>query len=402
MRATLVVIEVALSVVLLVGANLAIKGFVELQRIDRGFNPEHTIWMRIPLVAQRYPTTVQRNEFARALLERVRSLPGVIGATIGSLPNRDGYTRASIPGQAAAMEDMMLNYVSADYFKTWTIRVLAGRTFTAQEIAHGDHLVVISSSTAKQWPAGKNPLGSTMVLDALATGAPTEVKEATVIGIVGDAHYPNLRATLPLAAFVPYTLRGLPTADARKDVAMGRQYERCLVVRSDGEPQTLYPALRQAVRAIDKNQSVMGPMDAGFSYGAVFAQPRFNMTLFSGLAGIALALAAAGIYSVLSYSVAQRTKEFGVRMALGASRGDILRLVLESGGRLLLIGLVIGLAASVALAQIVNSRVFNVPMLDPLALIAAALLLSAAALAACFIPSRRATKVDPMVALRCE
>jgi len=124
--------------------------------------------------------------------------------------------------------------------------------------------------------------------------------------------------------------------------------------------------------------------------------------LFSGLAGIALALAAAGIYSVLSYSVAQRTKEFGVRMALGASRGDILRLVLESGGRLLLIGLVIGLAASVALAQIVNSRVFNVPMLDPLALIAAALLLSAAALAACFIPSRRATKVDPMVALRCE
>lgn len=402
MRATLVVIEVALSVVLLVGASLAIRGFVELQRFDRGFNPEHTVFLQIPLVAKRYPTTVQRNEFARALLERVRSLPGVNGATIGSLPNRDAYTRASIPGQAAAIEDMMLNYVSAEYFKTWAIRVLAGRTFTAQEIAHGDHLVVINSSTAKQWPAGKNPLGSTMVLDALATGGTTEIKEATVIGIVGDTRYPNLRMTPPLAAFVPYTLRGLPTADARKDVAMSRQNERYLVVRSDDEPQALFPALRHAVWSIDKSQPVIGPMDAGYAFRGIFFQPRFNMTLFSGLAGIALALAAAGIYSVLSYSVAQRTKEFGVRMALGASRGDILRLVLGSGGRLLLIGLVIGLAASVALSQILSSQVFNVPLLDPLALIAAALLLSTAALVACFIPSRRATKVDPMVALRCE
>ena len=402
LRNTLVVVEVALSVVLLVGASLAIRGFVELQRFDRGFNPEHTVFLSIPLDAKRYPTVVQRNEFARALLERVRSLPGVNGATIGSMPNRDASTRASIPGQAAAIESMELNYVSADFFQTWSIRVLAGRTFTAQEIAHGDHLVIINASTAKQWPAGKNPLGSTMVLDALANGGPTEIKEATVIGIVGDTRYPNLRQTPPLAAFVPYTVRVLPTTDADKVRARGRENQRYLVVRSDGEPQALFPALRQAVRSIDKNQPIMGPVDAGTAFRGVFIQPRFNMTLFSGLAGIALALAVAGIYSVLSYSVSQRTKEFGVRMALGASRGDILRLVLGSGGRLLLIGLVIGLTASVALSQIISSQVFNVPLLDPLALAGAALLLSTAALIACFIPSRRATKVDPMVALRCE
>ncbi len=401
MRTTLVVIEVALSVVLLVGASLAIRRFVELQRIDRGFNPEHMIMLRIPLVAKRYPTMVQRNEFARALLERLRSLPGVRGATIGSIPNRDASTPAAIPGRSAEIESMELNYVGAEYFQTWDIRMLAGRTFTTQEIAHGDHLVVISASAAKQWPAGKDPLGSIMVLDALASGAPTQTKEATVIGIVADTRY-NLRQTPPLAAFVPYTVRVLPTTDADKVRARGRENQRYLVVRSDGEPQALFPALRQAVRSIDKSQPIMGPVDAGTAFRGVFIQPRFNMTLFSGLAGIALALAVAGIYSVLSYNVAQRTKEFGVRMALGASRGDILRLVLGSGGRLLLLGLVIGVAASVALSQILNSQVFNVPLLDPLALIAAALLLSAAALVACFIPSRRATKVDPMVALRCE
>ena len=402
MRATLVVIEVALSVVLLVGASLAIRGFVELQRIDRGYHPEHAILMRMRLDAKRYPTTVQRNEFSRSLLEQVGAIPGVRGATIGSIPNMDASTRVSIPGLGVEPESIALNYVSADYFKTLEIPVLAGRTFTAQEIAHRDHLVVINASTAKKWPAGKNPLGSIMRLDALASGELAETKAATVIGIVGDIRPLDFRRPAWAATFVPYTLRGLPSADDHPESALARQTERYLMVRSDSDSQALYTALRAAVRSIDKDQTLMAPTDAGAVMDTFVAQPRFNMTLFTGLAAIALALAAAGIYSVLSYSVAQRTKEIGVRMALGASRGDILRLVMGSGGRLLTTGLILGLVASVALSQIIASQVFNVPLLDPLAFTGATLLLSAAALAACVIPSRRATKVDPMVALRHE
>jgi putative ABC transport system permease protein len=403
MRNALVVAEVALSVVLLVGASLAIRGFVELQRIDRGYHPERAILVRMRLDEKRYPTIEKRNEFARALLERLRSLPGVRGATIGSIPNMDASTRALVPGLPTPLEDIMLNYVSADYFQTLGIPVVAGRTFTDQEIAHGDHLVVISASTAKRWPAGKNPLGSIIRMDALANGGPEENKAATVIGIVGDTRPINFRSPAQPAAFVPYPLRGPPTADARQAAALARQTERYLMVRSDGMPEAIYHSVRAAVRSIDKDQALMAPTDVGGMMNAmIVAQPRFNMTLFSGLAGIALALAVAGIYSVLSYSVAQRTKEFGVRMALGASRADILRLVLGSGGRLLLIGLVVGIAVSLVLSQVLNSQVFNVPLLDPLALAASAAVLGVASLVACLIPSRRATKVDPMVALRCE
>jgi putative ABC transport system permease protein len=164
----------------------------------------------------------------------------------------------------------------------------------------------------------------------------------------------------------------------------------------------LIPALRQALRSLDPEQPMNRPFDMGALMERGVAIPHFNMSLFSGLAFITLALAAAGIYSVLSYGVAQRTREFGVRMALGASRGDILQLVFRGGVRLLVVGLLIGVAASLALSRILDSLVFNIPMLDPLAFGAAIVLLSFIALLACWIPARRATNVDPLVALRNE
>jgi putative ABC transport system permease protein len=393
LRNTLVIVEVALSVVLLVGAALAIRNFAQLQQIDRGFNPERIALMRINLLPRRYATAAQRNEFSRALLERVRALPGVASAAVGSMPHYDATSRATIPGQPVPVESLALNFVSADYFRTLAIPLLAGRTLTEQEIAHGDHVVVINVAASRQWPAGTDPIGSVMQLDALAAEGPSATKDCIVIGIVADTRSIFPRNAPGPAAFVPYPLRGATPAQPN---------ELRMVMRSERPLEGLIPELREAVRSLDPEQPMRRPFDVAAWMERFVAQPRFNMSLFSGLAFITLALAAAGIYSVLSYSVAQRTKEFGVRMALGATRGDILRLVLGSGGRLLLIGLVIGLAASVALSQILNSQVFNVPLLDPLALTAAALLLSAAALIACIVPSYRATKVDPMVALRCE
>ena len=395
LRNTLVIVEVALSIVLLVGATLAIRNFAQLQQIDRGLNPERIAWMRINLLPRRYATTAQRNEFARALLERVRVVPGVASAAVGSLPNYDGSSRATIPGQPTPVEGLTLNFVDANYFRTLEIPVLAGRTFTAQEIARGDHVVVINLAASRQWPTGRDPIGSVLQLDALAAEGPAATKDFIVIGIVGDTRVGLPRDAPRLAAFVPYPLReAVPAAD--------RPNERNLILRCERPMEGLIPALRQALRSLDPEQPMRRPFDVAAWMERVVAQPHFTMSLFSGLAFITLALAGAGIYSVLSYGVAQRTREFGVRMALGASRGDILKLVFRGGVRLLLAGLLIGVAASLALSRILDSLVFNIPMLDPLAFGVAIVLLSFIALVACWLPARRATKLDPLVALRHE
>ena len=393
LRNTLVIVEVALSIVLLVGASLAIRNFAQLQQIDRGMNSERTAFMRVDLLPRRYATTAQRNEFTRAWLERVRVVPGVASAAVGWMPNYDSASRATIPGQPTPVEGLWLNFVSSNYFRTLAIPVLAGRTFTAQEIAHGDHVVVINLATSRHWPAGKDPIGSVLQLEALAAEGPAATKDFIVIGIVADTRLIFPRDAPRLGAFVPYQLRGA-TGD--------RPNERFVVIRSERPLEGMTPVLRQTLRSLDPEQPMYEPFDMGALMERGVAVPHFNMSLFSGLAFITLALAAAGIYSVLSYGVAQRTREFGVRMALGASRGDILQLVLRGGIRLLVVGLFLGVAASLGMSRILDSLVFNIPMLDPLAFGAAIVLLSFIALLACWIPARRASKVDPMVALRCE
>ena len=393
-RNTLVVVEVALSIVLLVGASLAIRAFVELQRIDRGFNAERTMILQIPLDPNRYPTLEQRNRFSQELRDRVQALPGVARATLGILPAFEMSSGGAIPGQPKIDNGLSLNLIDADYLGTLGLPLRAGRNLTATEIEHGDRVALISEAAATLWPAGENPLGRTIHVDALVGGgannlpAAGAVKDVTVVGIIGDTHGREPRRPPPPVVFVPYTLRG---------PAM-----RTFIVKDHGDPNALINMIRAEVRTMDKEQPFLNPNTVDDIMDQQVTQPRFNMALFGGLAAVALALAAAGIYSVLSYSVAQRTREIGVRMALGAARGDILRLILAAGGRLLVIGLVIGIATSVALSKFVTSQVFTVPLLDPLALAAASLVLSVVALLACYIPARRATKVDPLVALRCE
>jgi len=393
-RNALVVVEVALSIVLLVGASLTIRGFVELQSVDRGFSPQKTVQLRIPFVAQRYPTLAQRSALQRDFVERLKRVPGVAAATVGAIPSFGGSSGVTIPGQPKPVDGMFTNFVGTEYFETLGLALLAGRNLTEHEVARGDRVALISEAASKLWVNGENPIGRIVQIDSLVDGGPdglvpvNATKEVTIVGIVADTRTRDLRKPPVPLIFVPYTLRGSTTL--------------FVIVRTHVEPMAIYKTLHAELRALDKDQPMMPLLTIDEIIGRQVVQPRFNMMVFGALAGIALTLAAAGIYSVLSYNVTQRSREMGVRMALGAMRGDILRLILGAGGRLLLIGLVIGVAASVALAKILKSEVFIVPLLDPLALAAAVVVLSIVALVACYIPARRAAKVNPMVALRAE
>jgi putative ABC transport system permease protein len=391
-RSVLVVSEVALSIVLLVGACLAIRGFVTMQMTDRGFQSERMLVIRVPLDAKRYPTFEQRNGFARDLLERLQRLPGVTGVTVGAPPQFDSSSGGQVPGQAKVENGIGVNFASEDYLRTLAIPLRRGRTFTADEIARGERVALVNEAAMKLWPTGESPIDRTIQIDSLVGGggnnlpAPNATKEVRVIGIVGDVRTRDpLRAAGPVV-IVPYTLRA-PT-------------NRNFLIKTQGEPTSVVNLVRSELRAMDRELPLLQPFTVEEVMNSQTAQPRFNMALFTALAAIALLLAAAGIYSVLSYHVAQRTREIGVRVALGASRSDILRLVMTAGGRLVGIGLVLGAAMSIVLAKIITTQVFAVPLFDPLAMIAAVVLLSLAGMFACAVPGRRATKVHPMVALR--
>jgi putative ABC transport system permease protein len=397
-RAALVVAEVALAVVLLVSASLTLRSFVALQKVELGFQPERVMNLGLPLPPKRYATLEQRNRFARDLLERVKRLPGVEAATIGNggLPFGGPESVYAIDGQAVAETRWItMNAVGADYLRTLGIPLRQGRMLTEREVAAAEPVAVINEAAAKLWPGGESPLGRRIQLNELGRPRqpstltpPGTSPDVTVVGVIGDTRNDDLRADTRPAVFVPYTLYAPPG--------------RTLAVRAQGDAGALSNALRAQVREMDAEQPLNGPTSYEEILGLRLAQPRFTMWLFSLFAALGLSLALAGIYSVLSYLVAMRTREIGVRLAMGAQRSDILCLILGAGGRLVAVGLAIGLAAGFALARLLGSQLslFQISAADPLSFLGVAVLLAVVAAAACLIPARRATKVDPMDALR--
>ena len=396
-RSLLVVAEVALSVILLVGASLTIRGFVNLQHVDLGFQPDRVLMVGLQLPPKRYVTYQQRVAFTQSVLERVQVLPGVQSAAIGNgsmpfggIPSK--YTIEGLP--PAADPNIIMGLVSAGYAQTLGIPLRLGRGLTGQEVAHADGVALINEAALKLWPAGESPIGRRIKLDLLekppgsALPAPGATGYVTVVGVLGNTRNEGLRDAPAPAIYVPYTLVAPPG--------------RVLAVRTHGDPMLLLNAVRQQVSALDKDQPVSRPITLQDILGQETVQPRFNMALFSFFGLLGLALAAIGIYSVLSYTVARRTHEIGVRMALGAQRRDVLSLMLAMGGRLALAGLGAGLLGSFVLARLLRSEVFQVPVTDPIAVLGVVALLSAAALLACFVPARRAAALDPMTALRHE
>jgi putative ABC transport system permease protein len=393
-RNVLVVIEVALSVVLLVSAGLTLRTFLALMNTDAGLRAENVVMVSVPLPPAKYSTLEARNRVADDILGRVAQLPGVESATFGH-PFGAGQTSFTIIGRPTdESKRLTLNLVGVDHLRTFGIPLRRGRMFDASEVRRGDRVAVINEAALTLWPAGEDPVGARVRLDVLEHIPPrtladtTKSPEVTIVGVIGNTRNAGLREDpLPVVA-LPYTLLA--------------QSQRMFAVRTTGDPNLILNSVRAAVRTIDPEQ----PLGRGITVSEVIdqdiVQPRFTMALFATFAALGLLLAAAGVYSVLSFHVTRRTHELGVRMALGAPRRHVLGLMLTMGGRLVLAGLVAGVVISLASTRLLRSQLFGVQPADPLSYVAVAVLLAAVSLVACYIPARRAASVDPLVALRQE
>ncbi len=391
-RSALVTLEVASALALLVGAGLLIKSFWRLQKVAPGFNPDNALTLSVTLPRSKYPEENQRVAFFRQLLEKVSALPGVQAAGAShSMPLGGDYVLAfKIQGRPplppGAGQSTNFYSVSADYFKTMGIPLLRGRLLTERDAKDSPHVAVINETMAKNLFPDENPVGKRITFDTGDDNPNPDWYE--IVGVVGDVKQYGLDQATPLQTYEPYTQQTFSYMT--------------LVARTTGAPANLTAAIRNAVLQIDKEQPIADVRTLDRILSTSIAQQRFSMLLLGVFAAVAMLLAAVGIYGVLSYSVTQRIHEIGIRMALGAGRHDVLRLLIGHGMLLTLIGVAAGLAAAFALTRLMSTLLFDVSATDPITFGLIALLLVTVALLACWIPARRATKVDPLVALRRE
>lgn len=387
-RNALVVSEVAFSLVLLAGAGLLLKSFSRLQSVRAGFNPENVLTMQLSLASSKYAQGHQQTQFYRQAVERIEQLPGVrsVGAIswqLLGLGSATSFLLADRPKPVAGEEPVgEVRMVTPGWFRTLGIPLLRGRTFTERDAAQAPIVVVINETMARQyWPDG-DPLGKHVLMEWGRN------LDAEIIGIVGDVRLTALNT--PPRATLYWAVDQVPNAFMT------------FMIRSDGDPAQLAGAVRAAIGSIDPDQPVAKIQTMEQVVANSLNQPRFTSLLLGIFAGIALALAAVGIYGVLFYSVSQRTHEIGIRMALGAQKLDVLKMILGRGMVLVLAGVGIGVAGALALSRYLDKLLFEVPPTDPLTFAGVAVLLIAVALLACYVPARRATRVDPLVALRYE
>lgn len=392
-RSLLVVTEIALSLVLLVGAGLLVRSFLRLQSVSPGFNAEHVLTMRMDLSGPNYKTGTQVRAFQTQLLERARQLPGVLSASTRSFvpiaPDAPFayllFTIEGMPIEPGNWPVAFQNSVSPDYFKTMMIPVVRGREFDDRDVKESQKVAVINETLARKYFSGEDPIGKRITTDDEPYSAESWL---TIVGIVGDTK--------------PRSLESEPAAEMYMPFSQATQPFLALMIRTAGDPGSVASAVRGQVLEMDKNQPVYGIRTLDTILSESVATPRFRTLLMGIFAVVALILAAVGIYGVISYSVTQRTHEIGIRMALGATRGDVLRLVVGQGLTVALIGVTIGIIASIFLTRLLSNLLFSVSATDISTFVSASVLLMMVALLACYIPARRATKVDPMVALRYE
>ena len=406
-RNLLVVAETALAFVLLAGAGLLINSFIKLRAVDPGLKPDNVVTMNITLPRQKYTQPEQVIAFHRQLLERVAAVPGVEHAgTVTALPyggstNSFGYTIDS-PVSGDQTVSIISQQASADFFRAIGIPIVTGRDFNEGDVDGAPPVIIVSDSFAKRYWPDEDPLGRRIKWGNKEFGSPW----MTVVGVAGDVrqrgldtaprptlYVPDLQLGEPIKTRVGVTLRELMTEDARSIA---------LVARSTPGVTGLATAVREAVWAVDPNQPVTRVRMMDQVLADTMVVQRFSTSLLGVFAVIALVLAAAGIYGVISYSVSQRTHEIGIHMALGAEQRDILKLVVGQGMMPALIGLSIGVAGAIGLTRFMSSLVFNVSVTDPITFGVIGFLLLIVAVAACYLPARRAASVDPMNALKYE
>jgi putative ABC transport system permease protein len=393
-RNTLVVAEVALSLVLLIGAGLMMRSFINLQSTALGYDSEQVLFVRVPLPRGQYDTAAAKQRFLRELLTRVQALPGVTTATTStSLPPYGGIgSDIEIPGRTHTDTwNAIMQLVGEDYFKTLGVRLLRGRLLSEVEVNDARKVIVINQAMVAKHFADEDPIGRRIQFKRLATGPNAREEDSIfeIIGVVSDAMNSGVRDPVRPEAFMPYSVTGA--------------FERVLMVRAAGNPLALVNTVRREIWALDRNVAVtMTDTLANFLKNYSYSQPRFVLTVLAVFAIVGLALVTLGVYSVIAYSVSRQTHEFGIRMALGATQGDVLRLVMRNGLMLIGAGIVIGTLVSLGLTQVLKTQehLWQVSPRDPSTLLAVVIVVMFAGLAACFFPARRATRVDPMIALR--
>ena len=390
LRSALVMTEIALAVVLLVGAGLMMKSLLRLLQSNIGFNPENVLTMNVVLPAGKYNDNNRQIAFFDQLQERLQSLPGVTGAgTVNILPLQGGNTtRFNIegdpippPGQET---EANIRTVNETYFQTLGIPITAGRAFDARDNANAPPVVIINKTAADRLFAGRDPIGRRLVYNSV------QAPPIQIVGVVGDVKIGGLDDAIRPVLYYPF----------RQNNALGTS----LVVRTNADPTALAAAIREATHALEPDVAIFNVnrmTDLIGNSPAAFMR-RFPALLIGIFAGVALVLASIGIYGVVSYSVSQQTHHIGVRMALGAQAADILRMVLRQGLTLAVVGIAAGVVAALGLMRLLRSLLFEVQTTDVATFAAVVGTLFVVALLACYLPARRATRVDPLVALRYE
>ena len=386
-RGLLVITEVALALVLLIGAGLLLQSFARLRRVDLGYDPHSLLTMPISAPFSTYPDGASRARLYKQMLERVSQTPGVesVALTCG-VPF--GYLNFpfNIEGTPLPSGDAVVRYdsINADYFKTLKARMVAGREFTEHDTERSPKVAIINHALARQYFAGANPLGRQISFNYLGTRRKLEV-----VGIVSNIKQEELQQPTVPQIYAPFE--------------QAPWFSASMVVRPTGaNALAIKEAVQKAIWEVDPNQSASKGETLEETLTSMVAEPRLYTVLLGSIAALALVLSVVGVYGVISYSVAQQTHEIGVRMALGAQGGDVLRMVIKRGMLLVLIGLAIGLGGAFAVTRVMQRLLFEVSVTDPLTFVTVSLLLAAVALLACYIPARRATRVDPLVALRYE
>lgn len=394
LRSTLVVLEIALSLVLLTGAGLMIRTFAAIMQIDLGFNPNNILVARLPFPPGQYKAAADKQRFFSQLLPRLKALPGVVEATeISSLPPYGGLgTELEISGKTHSDRwDATFQLVSEGYFQTLGAKLLRGRLLEEAEVNNARKVAVVNQTLVTKYFGHEDPIGQQLQIKQLSAMSNSPVTDPVfeIVGIVGDMKNRGIQDPVQPEIFIPYTVTG--------------NFERGILVRTAGKPMPLLNPVRREIWAVDHHVALtMTRTLANFLSDFSYAQPRFILLVLSVFAGIGLLLVAIGVYSVIAYTVSRQTQEIGIRMTLGASRGDVLGMVLRMGLWLMAAGLLVGLALSLAVNRLIASELWGVSPRDPATFVAVALVVLAAGLAACWFPARRATRVDPLVALRFE
>jgi len=414
-RRLLIVAEVALALVLLVGSGLMLRTFIKLRQVDVGFNARNVVTMRVPLPESKYPIPLSVNDprepaglaFSDQLLTRIASLPGVQAATTASaLPLGVGGEWGkflSVEDQAATSIDQVplvrFALITGDYFRTFGIPVRQGRAFNSDDKSNSQPVAIINETLAKRFFANQDPVGKTIWMGPPEHLLPPDAQtpdnrfiRRKIVGVVADVKGRSLNLEPPSLVYAPLS-------QYRRE---GWTNALMLAVQTTTPPETVVSAIREQVRLLDPDQPVTNVRTMDDLLSRALSSAKFSLSLLGLFAVLGLLLAAIGIYGVMVTAVAQRTHEIGLRMALGAEGRDVLWLVIRQGMFPVLIGVAAGLAAAVGLTRLMSTLLFEVSATDPLTLAVITVLLTIVALLACYIPARRATKVDPLVALRYE